>query len=138
VADPITITAASLVAKAAQDVVGEATKSAWAGLGRLVRLVREKLKSASSGEEALSLVEAEPSDPNHISDLISVLDPLVCGDPEFYQALVALISDLSKHQAIGRFVTEIHDQARVGKVVNIDTIHGDVSFLCPIQTNIPT
>lgn len=127
-ADPTTITAAALVAVACQDLVGEAAKSTWEGLGRVAGLIRGKLESDSAGRQALSRVEAEPTDSQRVWDLIDVLDPHVCGDPAFRRALADIIADLSGQPTIGQFITQISGDARVGKLVVIDTVHGDVSF----------
>ena len=126
--DPTTITAGALLAKACQDLIGEAAKSTWAALGRLVDVVRARIAPESPAQTALSRVEKEPANPQRVMDLIAELDPYVRDDPIFRQELIDVIAELSKEPDIGQFVTQVFDNARVGKLVIIDTVHGDVSF----------
>jgi hypothetical protein len=126
--DPTAITAAALLATAAQQFAGEAGKRAWSGIGHLVELVRGKLASDPEGRAALATTDATPTDQASVHALAQALNRHVMSDPTFGAALAEAIRAAERDPAIGRFVTQISGNARVGKLVTIDTVHGTVSF----------
>ena len=127
-ADPVMITAAALVAKGFETVAGEAGRSAWTGMGRLLGLVRNKLRADPQGQHALASVEADPANQASVQALAEVIASHGTKDQRFHEMLRELVADAGQHPTIGRFVVQVSEQAKIGKLVNIDTVHGDVSF----------
>jgi hypothetical protein len=127
--DPIAITAATLVAKwAAEGLVKEATKSAWAGLQKVYVAVRAKFTGDEDSSEVLQRLEQKPSSEARIRELAELLDERVKAEPAFAQELTHLVEEAGKQPESASFLTEVMDNAKVGKIVNIATIHGDVHF----------
>ena len=127
--EPIAIAAATLVAKwAAETVVKEAAKSAWSGLTKIYEAVSKKFSGDDESKEVLNRVEQKPTSEGRVRELAEVIDERIKADPSFAQELARLVQEAGKEPASAGFVTQVMDNAKVGKIVNIDTIHGDVHF----------
>ncbi len=126
--DPLSITAAALVVKALEEFATEAGKGTWGLLGKLVETVRAKFAGDDPACEALAEVQDAPADTDRAQALARHLDRHASEDDRFRAALADLVGQAERDPAIGRFVTRISGSARVGKVVNIQSVHGDVSF----------
>jgi hypothetical protein len=129
---PIELTAtaaATFFATAAiEGVGGQVRKEAGEALGRLVRFVRERLGGEPEGRAVLSDVEATPDDQGKVEALAAVLESHAVESRDFYRELAGLVVEAQREPSLARFVTEVSGNARVGKLTNIDTVHGDVSF----------
>ena len=67
--DPITVAAATLVAKwAAEGFVKEAAKSGWEGLKKVYEAVHSRLMGNEEGTKVLQCLEQEPSSQAHTSE----------------------------------------------------------------------
>ncbi|SNY76860.1 hypothetical protein SAMN04244553_0842 [Nocardia amikacinitolerans] len=126
--DPISITAAALVVKALDEFATETGRRTWAGLGKLVELIRSKF--AGDDEAAATLAEAEgvPADPERVDALASSIDRHVQTDPAFRAAVTELVRTAEGDPMVGSIVTKVSGSAQVGKLVNISEVRGDVSF----------
>jgi hypothetical protein len=121
--------AATLFAQAMiQGVAGNAAQGVWDGFGRLVGIIREKLGGEARGQEVLEQVTTAPDDQRRVAQLAAVLESHAAESPDFHRALAELVTEAQREPSLGRFVTEVSGNARVGKLTNIDTVHGDVSF----------
>jgi hypothetical protein len=129
---PIDLTAtaaATLFAHAAiQGIGGHAGQGMWEGMGRLVGIISDRLGGRPRDQEVLDQVAAAPGDERKVEALAAVLKSHVTESPDFYRALAGLVAEAQREPSVGRFVTEVSGNARVGKLTNIDTVHGDVSF----------
>lgn len=104
----------------------EAGGSAWAGAKRVLALVRGKLAGDRSGEAALARVEA--GDETARRELEAALDDHASRDAAFRDELARLLAEARREPAVARFLTNVSGNARVDKITNIETVHGDVSF----------
>jgi hypothetical protein len=127
-ADATSLTAAALVASAYQAFATEAGKAGWAGLRHVIDLVRGKLSNDGRGQEALAEVETSPGDVDRVRQLADVLEMHLVNSPDFGRELAALISTAEADPVVGPMVTQVSGNARVGKLVVINTVNGDVSF----------
>lgn len=129
---PIDLTAtaaATLFAQAAiQGFGGHAGQGVWDGMGRLVRVISDKLDGRPRDHEVLDQVATAPGDERKVEALAAVLESHAAESPDFHRALADLVAEAQREPSLGRFVTEVSGSARVGKLTNIDTVHGDVSF----------
>jgi hypothetical protein len=129
---PIDLTAtaaATLFANAAiQGMGGQVGQGVWEGMGRLVSIIRGKLGGEARGQEVLDQVETAPDDQDKVDALAALLESHAAESPGFYRDLAGLVAEAERAPAVGRFVTEVTGNARVSKLTNIDTVHGDVSF----------
>jgi len=126
--DPISITAAALVATALQAFATEAGQGAWSGLSRLVKLIRAKLAGDEAGNKALDQVQANPADEARTRDLAAAIDRHASADASFRESLAGLLREAQGDPIIGQFVTTVSGNAQVGKIVNIRDVTGNVSF----------
>lgn len=118
--EPIAIVAATLVAKwAAESFIKEASKSAWAGLQRVYELVKSKVTSDDEATEVLQRLEVKPSSEARASELAEVLSTFVKSDPSFADELRKVVNTAEQDPATASFITEVRDNAKVGKITNI-------------------
>jgi len=126
--DPISITAAALVATALQAFATEAGQGAWSGLSRLVRLIRTKLAGDEAGSKALEQVQANPADEARTRELAAAIDRHAGADALFRESLAGLLREAQQDPIVGQFVTTVSGNAQVDKIVNIHDVTGNVSF----------
>jgi hypothetical protein len=127
--DPIAITAATLVAKwAAEGLVKEAAKSTWEGFKKVYEAVRAKFTGDAESTEVLQRLEQKPTSEARTQELAEVLDQRFKAEPAFAQELSRLVNEAGQQPTTASFVTQVMDNASVGKITNIETIHGDVHF----------
>jgi hypothetical protein len=123
--DPVTLglVAAAVVAKAALEQVGDrAGQAGWSGL----RAVSARLRGwfAAEGREqgvaALEVVEAAPDSELAVQRLAVEVTEVVRDRP-LAEELQRLLEELEADggAAVASFVTEVRDQARVGRIVNV-------------------
>ncbi|MGH3802496.1 MAG: hypothetical protein ACRDTD_20695, partial [Pseudonocardiaceae bacterium] len=91
--DPISATAAVLVVKALDEFATEAGKRAWAGMGKMVTLIRAKFASDAEASAALAAAEAAPSDQSRVDSLAASIDRHVSADPGFRSAVTELVRE---------------------------------------------
>jgi hypothetical protein len=128
-ADPVTITAATLLAtKAVEGFGGEAGKDLWRGFGRLVELVRSKFAHDPAARAALERAQSEPDNQTRLAELTEALHSHSAQDPTFGAQLADLVDQARQDPTVGRFVTQVYGNAKVGKLVNIDTVQGDFNM----------
>ncbi len=126
--EPLSITVATLIATyAAQTFGGELGQAAASGLKKLVGLVRRKLSGNDSAQAALAAAESAQG-PASADALAGPLDAAVKSDGEFRSQLEELVNALQSDPDIGRFVTTVSGNARVGKITNIGSVTGNVTF----------
>ena len=125
--EQIAIIAATLVAKwAAESVVKEAGKSAWGGLQRVYEAVKAKLTPGTEGAAVLERLEETPSE-QRTAELAEVLDKFAKSDKSFAQELRRVVDEAERDAATASFITEVRDNAKVGKITNIGSA-GIVNF----------
>jgi hypothetical protein len=126
--DPLSIAAATIVAKwFAEGAVKEVGKAAVGGLKKVYDVVQARL-SDHSGATAIARLEEKPTSEGRALELAETLDDQVKTDPRFKSALQAAIEEAGKSPERGSFVTQVMDNARVGKITNINVVHGNVTF----------
>ena len=127
--EPLSVTVATLIATyAAQALGGELGQAAASGLKKLVGLVRRKLSGNDSAQAALAAATESAQDPASADALAESLDAAVRSDGEFRCQLEELVNTLRSDPEIGRFVTTVSGNAQVGKITNIGTVTGNVTF----------
>ena len=94
--DPVSVGSAAavlLATKGGGALAGEGGKAAWAGLGRLVALVRGKFAGDRPAGRALEEAQAHPNDPVPVQRLAETLVQHGDRDPGFLQALAQLVEE---------------------------------------------
>ena len=125
----VAVAAASLLAtKLGEGFAGEAGKSAWGAAKRLFGLVQSKFEDDPEATAALEDLQAEPPDESRIRAVAEALRDQAERDERFRAELEALVAAAEQDQSRPEALTQIFGNARVGKVVTIGDVHGDVSF----------
>jgi hypothetical protein len=136
--EPAAITAATLLAsKALEALGGKAGESTWAGLGRLVTLVRRKVTGHRQAEVALAEIEQHPDDQAGICRLAEILAALGAQDAGFHRELAALVADARRDPVVGLLATQVYGQAQVGQLVNVGQAR-DIYIQPPLPPTAPT
>lgn len=135
--DPLTVTAASLLAaKALEAFSGEAGKSAWAAVERVGELVRAKFEGDKPAKETLAAVEALPTDSVHVETLAEVLRIRAEHDQAFRNALTNLVAEAKAAGAV-QIAVQVISGGNIGFVAGRD-VHIDSLNLPPIPEEKPS
>jgi hypothetical protein len=127
--DPLSIAAATIVAKwFAEGAVKELGSAAVGGLKKVYDVVHAGLSGHSEGATTIARLQEKPSSEGRALELAETLDDHVKADPKFKAALQAAIEEAERSPERGSFVTQVMDNARVGKITNIGVVHGGVKF----------
>jgi hypothetical protein len=116
VVDPASLTVAVLFAKALEELASEAGRSTWSGLGRLVELVRRRLRRDRAGQAALARVEGSPTDQAAVQALAEVVQQSAMDDSSFQRVLLQVVAEAKQDPVIGRLVTQVAGHARIGRM----------------------
>jgi flavin-dependent dehydrogenase len=127
--DPIAIASATLAAKCViEGFAKEAGKSAWGALTKIYDAIRARLAGSEDSIEVLQRMETKPTSQGRITELAEVLDEYIKADSSFGEVLQRLVKEAGSHEETSSFVTQVMGDARVGKITNIGTVHGQVRF----------
>lgn len=127
--DPATLalTAAGLVAKKALEAAGEqAGTTGWQALGRIAQTIRGWFTGDQDATETLDRLEAKPESQARTAELAEVLQSRLEADPRLVAELTRLVEQAKADPQTASFVTNVQDNASVGKLTNIGQITGDV------------
>jgi hypothetical protein len=128
--EPAAITAATLLAtKALEGFAGQVGETTWAGMSRLMDLVRHKVTGHRQAEVALRQVQQHPEDSKRVWELGELLATFAAQDDAFHRELAALVADARSDPTIGPLAAQVYGQARVGQLTNIGQIIGNVYLL---------
>jgi gamma-glutamyl:cysteine ligase YbdK (ATP-grasp superfamily) len=126
--DPLSLSVAILIAnQALSGAAEEAGREAWGALGGLVAALRKRFSGDKQASRALTALEQYPADENRVQALAAAVDEQIGSDQAFRHDLEELIAAAKTDASVGKFVTNVCDQAQVGKIVNIGHAR-DVSF----------
>ena len=125
-ADPFAVATAALFANQVAASLGNETgKGLWAGLDSLVR---RKLKPELKGKTALARVETAPQDEAAVRALAELLEIHFSSDNAFREEIVQLLTNFPRRSSAGELVAVALGDAKVGKITQIKTVKGNVSF----------
>jgi hypothetical protein len=127
----IALAAAALIAAKASEGAGAALGDAVrAGVTRLYNAIRGRTADDQDLERSLEQLEANPASEPRAAVLAETLEGHLARDPEFAVEVERLINDIPQDDTspASRFVTTVKDNAVVGKITNIGTIHGGAHF----------
>ncbi|MGH2854441.1 MAG: hypothetical protein ACRDLF_09675 [Solirubrobacteraceae bacterium] len=117
--DPLSLSVAMLLAKAVGGAAEETGRAAAGALGRLLATVRGRLAGDELAQAVLAAVERSPADAASTRALAVAIGEHAGADAAFRDELVRLVAEAERDPRTERFVTEVRDHARVGKLVNI-------------------
>ncbi|MFB8244752.1 hypothetical protein ACFC5X_06800 [Streptomyces sp. NPDC055952] len=114
-------------ALAAQGFFGEAGRVSWAGVGRLVTTIRSRLNGSYAASSALTAVEEEPEDSVAQQELGNQLLSLMLQDMRFRAQMEQFVRAAQQSGAIPATKNDYRG-ATIEKVVNVETVNGDLNF----------
>jgi hypothetical protein len=127
--DPLSIAAATLVAKwFAEGAVKGLGGAAIGGLKKVYDAVTARLSSHPEGATAVERLEQRPASEGRALELAETIDEHVVADAKFKATLQAAIEEAGSSPQMGSFITQVMDNAKVGKITNIGVVHGNVTF----------
>jgi hypothetical protein len=127
--DPMSVAAAAVVAKWFVEGVGKQLGStALEGLKVVFDAVRSKFADQREGVVVLERLKEKPSSEARTLELAEMLDEKIKEDPSFRDLLQAALEKAKEAPDTTSFVTQVMDNAQVGKITNIGTLHGGATF----------
>jgi len=132
--DPITIAAAAMLApylaKAGEAVAQKAGEGAWKAAEHLYQKIHDKFVKDQDdyATKALQRLEEQPTNQVRQNALAEILTEKTQADPAFGQELKQIVQGAAQTQGMVQFLTSVHDNAQVGKIISIaqgETIHID-------------
>jgi hypothetical protein len=94
----------------------------------IYRVVRAKLANDPEREDALKRLEARPTSQARLAELAEVLQEQAEADQAFGVQLARLIEDMQDDPTSASFLTTVQGRVRVGNIVNISRVTGDVDI----------
>ena len=126
--DPISTAAVALLApylaKAGEEIAQKAGDAVWKMAESLYQAVHRKFSADKDtyAQKTLQRLEEQPTNEARQAALADVLNEKVNSDPSFAQELKQLVQNTTQTQGINQFLTQVYDNARVNKIVNIGQI----------------
>ncbi|PWE53669.1 hypothetical protein DEM27_24300 [Metarhizobium album] len=127
--EPIAIAAATLAAKwAAESIVKEAAKSAFTSLKPVYDWIVVNLRGRPASEAVLDNLAMQPNETTTIEAVALIVNEAIQKDPALKSNLDALLERAKQDDATHSFVVQVFEGARVGKIVTIGTVNGNVTI----------
>ncbi|MEU2595777.1 hypothetical protein ABZ669_00505 [Streptomyces hirsutus] len=125
-AEPVSLTVVSLIAGG---FLAEAGSGTWRSATRIANFLRRKFGSDQTAVGALQQCEEAPTDESTRSNLRAVIDRYLDGDSQFREDLLSTLeSEGYSRDEVQNNRVAVSDHANVGKIVQIKSVQGDVSF----------
>ncbi|WP_420076905.1 hypothetical protein ACOAKG_27130 [Streptomyces sp. JL3001] len=115
----------------AQGFLSEAGRATWDGMGRMMEVVRSKFSRNQEAQAALVAVERGPGDSDAQRLLAAQIMAESSEDLSFRTRLETLVNEAQENPSMAPIVARIVNDyrgANIGKLVNIDTVNGDLNF----------
>ncbi|MFM9450370.1 hypothetical protein [Streptomyces europaeiscabiei] len=127
----IELVAATSSALLAQGFLAEAGRSAWQGTTELLQTIRRRFRGDSNAESTLERLEQTPQDEAVTARMTYWLAASMAEDAAFYDTLRQLVEQAPSTSVSPEVVSRIYNNyqnAKIEKIVNIETVHGDLNF----------
>ncbi|MFJ8346006.1 hypothetical protein ACIQ9J_06470 [Streptomyces sp. NPDC094153] len=127
----IELVAATSSALLAQGFLAEAGKRTWQGTTALLETIRRRFQGNRSVESTLERLEQEPRNEAALTTMTHLLTASMMNDAQFFRTLRELVEQAPNTSISPEFVSKIYNNyqnARIEKIVNIETVHGDLNF----------
>jgi hypothetical protein len=112
--------------RAGEDAADTAVGAAVAGTRRLLDRIRGHFADDPDASKRLEELESRPDDPEVTDGVRTALERHLASDDSFAQDVAAGLQQVSQTEADVAFVNNI--QGDVQKLVQIQTVHGDVNI----------
>ncbi|MFG2265170.1 hypothetical protein [Streptomyces sp. NPDC048720] len=114
----------------AQGFLGEAGKNAWDGGRKFLTAVRTRFRGNGEVGTALARVEEDPTDSDAVNALAFLLASVAERDAQFRGFIAEAVTEARRDGSAPQLVRNYSDfrNASIGKVVNVDTVNGNLNF----------
>jgi hypothetical protein len=128
--EALAIAAATLAAQwASEGFAKEAGKSSFVALKPIYDWVKSKLAGdGTAPQAAFDKLAADPSNQTNTTEVAKILSNKLQAEPSLKEELSQLVAAAEQDNRAHDFVVRVMDNARVGKIVSIGTVIGNVSF----------
>ncbi len=124
-ADPISVAAVAMIApylaKAGEAAASKAGEAVWQAAESLYHKIHAKFSHEHDiyAEQTLQRLEDQPTNEERQAALADVLTDKLQADPSFAQELQQAVQGAAQTQGTDQFLTSVHDNAQVDKIINI-------------------
>lgn len=131
--DPTITAAVALLApylgKAGEEIAQKAGDATWKMIGSLYQVIKHKFTRDQDtfAQQSLQRLEEQPNNEARQAALADILNEKAQSDPGFAQELKQLVQNTTQTQGINQFLTQVYDNAKVDKIVNIGQL-GSAEF----------
>ncbi|MEU8361475.1 hypothetical protein AB0C27_36215 [Nonomuraea sp. NPDC048882] len=127
----IALLASAAAALVAQGFLSEAGASTWVSVERMVASLRARFTGESSAQAALERVQAQPEDETSVDQLAIHVARAMKSDTHFADAVKEFVESEGQDPRGSQVISRVYNDyrnAQIGKVVNVETVHGDMNF----------
>ncbi|WP_146104101.1 hypothetical protein [Nonomuraea solani] len=127
----IALLASAAAALIAQGFLSEAGASTWASVERMVVTIRDRFTGESSAQAALERVQAQPEDEASVDQLAIQVARAMQSDTDFADMVKDFVECEGRDPRGSQVISRVYNDykgAQIGKVVNVETVHGDMNF----------
>jgi hypothetical protein len=128
--EALAIAAATLAAQwALEGFAKEAGKSSFVALKPIYEWVKSKLTSdGTAPQAAFDKLAADPRSQTNTTEVAKLLSDKLQAEPALKAELGQLVAAAEQDNRAHDFVVRVMDNAKVGKIVSIGTVIGNVTF----------
>ncbi|MFG2143639.1 hypothetical protein [Streptomyces sp. NPDC048696] len=128
--EPVTgsVLAALLALKFSESLGNRLGEASGAMLGRLASFVKERLHAHDRARRAVERLEAAPEGETERQDAARELQQVLAQEPDLRAKVAEFLAETQDEPEMRRFLVQVSGQAKVGKIVQLGDVQGDISF----------
>ena len=109
------------LAKIGESIAKKAAERIWDKAEALYQAIRQKFTRDQDAyaQQTLERLTEQPTSDGRQAALAMILTEKANSDPAFAQELLRLVQEIAQDNTAPQFLTQVYDQAQVGKIVNI-------------------
>ncbi|MYV61144.1 hypothetical protein GTW37_18390 [Streptomyces sp. SID4931] len=127
----IELVAATSSVLLAQGFLTEAGASVWQGATALLETVRRRFQGNNNVESTLERLEQNPRNEAVMAMMTHWLAAAMLEDAQFFNTVRNFVEQAPNSSVNSETITKVHNDyrnAKIGKIVNVETVHGDLNF----------
>ncbi|WP_208032744.1 hypothetical protein [Streptomyces cyanogenus] len=127
----IELVAATSSVLLAQGFLAEAGKSAWQGTTALLETIRRRFQGNNNAESTLEKLEQDPRNEAVMARMTHWLTTAMLEDAQFFGTVRNFVEQAPSPSVNSEVIAKVYNNyqnAKIGKIVNVETVHGDLNF----------
>ncbi|MGW3316063.1 hypothetical protein [Streptomyces fungicidicus] len=127
----IELVAATSSVLLAQGFLAEAGKSAWQGTTALLDTIRRRFQGNNNAESTLENLEQDPRNEAVMARMTHWLTAAMLEDAQFFSTVRNFVEQAPSPSVNSEVIAKVYNNyqnAKIGKIVNVETVHGDLNF----------